>query len=76
MEHLLAGGDAKLPFENAEIPAGIMSPSATMFFQSPQASLPGYYDRPDWFLDYLAKWLSNRLGKELGKELGKRLEAT
>jgi hypothetical protein len=38
-----------------------------------QASLPSYYDRPDWFLDSLAKWLANRLGKELVRELGKRL---
>jgi len=35
--------------------------------------LPSYYDRPDWFLDSLAKWLANRLGKELVHELGKRL---
>ena len=38
-----------------------------------QASLPSYYDRPDWFLDSLTKWLANRLGKELVHELGKRL---
>lgn len=38
-----------------------------------QASLPSYYDRPDWFLDSLTKWLANRLGKELVRELGKRL---
>jgi len=38
-----------------------------------QASLPSNYDRPDWFLDSLAKWLVNRLGKELVRELGKRL---
>jgi hypothetical protein len=38
-----------------------------------QASLQSHYDRPDWFLDSLAKWLANRLGKELVHELGKRL---
>ncbi len=38
-----------------------------------QASLPGYYDRPDWFLDSLTKWLANRLDEELVHELGKRL---
>jgi hypothetical protein len=38
-----------------------------------QASLPSYYDRPDWFLDYLTKWLANRLDEELVHELGKRL---
>jgi len=36
-------------------------------------SLPSHYDRPDWFLDSLAKWLANRLGKKLVRELGKRL---
>ena len=38
-----------------------------------QTSLPGYYNRPDWFLDSLAKWLTNRLDEELVHELGKRL---
>jgi hypothetical protein len=38
-----------------------------------QVSLPNYYDRPDWFLDSLAKWLTNRLDDELVHELGKRL---
>jgi hypothetical protein len=38
-----------------------------------QASLPSYYDRPDWFLDSLTKWLANRLDEELVHELGKRL---
>ena len=38
-----------------------------------QASLPRHYDRPDWFLDPLAKWLANRLDEELVHELGKRL---
>jgi hypothetical protein len=38
-----------------------------------QASLPSYYDRPDWFLDSLTKWLADRLGEELVYELGKRL---
>ena len=38
-----------------------------------QASLPSYYDRPDWFLDSLTKWLADRLGEELVHELGKRL---
>jgi hypothetical protein len=38
-----------------------------------QASLPGYYDRPDWFLGSLTKWLVNRLDEELVHELGKRL---
>lgn len=38
-----------------------------------QASLPSHYDRPDWFLDSLAKWLANRLDEQLVHELGKRL---
>ena len=38
-----------------------------------QASLPGYFDRPDWFLDSLTKWLANRLDEESVHELGKRL---
>jgi hypothetical protein len=38
-----------------------------------QASLPGYFDRPDWFLDAFTKWLANRLDEELLHELGKRL---
>jgi hypothetical protein len=38
-----------------------------------QASLPSYYDRPDWFLDSLTKWLANHLDEELVHELGKRL---
>ncbi|MDF1592573.1 MAG: hypothetical protein P1P89_13740 [Desulfobacterales bacterium] len=38
-----------------------------------QASLQSHYDRPDWFLDSLAKWLANRLDEELVHELGKRL---
>jgi hypothetical protein len=38
-----------------------------------QASLPSYYDRPVWFLEFLTKWLSDRLGEELVHELGKRL---
>ena len=38
-----------------------------------QASLPSYYDRPDWFLDSLTKWLANRFDEELVHELGKRL---
>lgn len=38
-----------------------------------QSSLPSYYDRPDWFLDSLAKWLANRLDAELVHELGERL---
>jgi hypothetical protein len=38
-----------------------------------QASLPSYYDRPDWFLDSLTKWFANRLDEELVYELGKRL---
>jgi hypothetical protein len=38
-----------------------------------QASLQSHYDRPDWFLDSLAKWLANRLDDELIHELVKRL---
>ena len=38
-----------------------------------QASLPSYYDRPEWFLDSLTKWLANRLDEELVHALGKRL---
>jgi hypothetical protein len=38
-----------------------------------QASLQSHYDRPDWFLDSLAKWLTNRLDDELVHELVKRL---
>ena len=38
-----------------------------------QASLPSYYDRPDWFLEALAKWLRSRLKEELVHELGKLL---
>ena len=38
-----------------------------------QASLPGFYDRPDGFLDSLTKWLASRLNEELLHELGKRL---
>jgi hypothetical protein len=38
-----------------------------------QASLQSHYDRPNWFLDSLAKWLTNRLDDELVHELLKRL---
>ena len=38
-----------------------------------QATLQSHYDRPDWFLDSLAKWLTNRLDDELVHELVKRL---
>lgn len=37
------------------------------------AALPGFYDRPDWFLKSLAKWLAEHLEEEDTRELGKRL---
>ena len=37
------------------------------------ASLPSYYDRPDWFLEALSNWLAWRLGEGRARELGRRL---
>lgn len=37
------------------------------------AALPGYYDRPDWFVDSLTTWLAWQLDKELTRKLGNRL---
>ena len=34
---------------------------------------PSFYERPEWFLDGLAKWLTNQLGLECTKSFGKHL---
>lgn len=37
------------------------------------ASMPGFYDRPEWFLDALAKWLTEQLDEKHAQALGKLL---
>ena len=37
------------------------------------AVLPGYFDRPDWFVDSLTSWLAWQLDEELTRDLGNRL---